>query len=197
MLILEGPDCIGKTSLANSLLAELKRIASGHCVDVSYAHIGQEAKSWDSEAYLDRLKEFTIQDRWHLSELAYGQVFRGESNLTEPEALALSKEITRRGCFIVVLFATYDHEYTEMLNRYHKADQELFHDFEKLVLVNDAYRKMAHNPGMTCFGVPIKINNAMQVVRPNDIPGFVENIAKIYFKRQLCANPVQTRLDIE
>lgn len=73
--ILEGPDGVGKTTLARAIQDKTK----GHLIHCSYD------KSWDMEEYhtdiIDSAHDLSIYqdvilDRWAVSEYVYGTVFR-------------------------------------------------------------------------------------------------------------------------
>jgi thymidylate kinase len=77
LYILEGPDGTGKTTLAKSI------------ADATGGHIlhGTYNESWDVKKYHETMLEAAtsllpyqdvVMDRWALSELVYGTVFRGE-----------------------------------------------------------------------------------------------------------------------
>lgn len=74
--ILEGPDGVGKTTLANAIAEKTK----GHVLHCSWS------KDWNMEEYfetvMDAAKELdfyqdVVIDRWAPSEYVYGHVFRG------------------------------------------------------------------------------------------------------------------------
>lgn len=70
MLIVEGPDGVGKTTLCKKLLKGLP----GHV----YAHFTRLPPGFDYHwGYADRASRRVVQDRFHMSELAYAKA-RGE-----------------------------------------------------------------------------------------------------------------------
>lgn len=82
IIVLEGPDLAGKTTIAR----EYERRG------FTYHHQGP-LKTSAREAYLEPLRGFTygfhVLDRWHLGELVYGPMLRGESKVDD----ALLEEI--------------------------------------------------------------------------------------------------------
>jgi len=68
-IIIEGPDCGGKTSLINSLFRDYKRIHNGVFPTSDEAMLAYSHQ-------LNCMRENTIFDRMHLSELIYGKVMR-------------------------------------------------------------------------------------------------------------------------
>lgn len=83
MLILEGPDCAGKTTLLKELIARtIKRLSSdGSLASIVVQHFGLLPDSWDYyKDYLDRISVDRVSDRFHFSELIYGPVLRGQVN---------------------------------------------------------------------------------------------------------------------
>lgn len=90
IVILEGPDGAGKTSVANALSD-----AFGECVVI---HNGPETRTWeefgrqleDADFRRDRGVS-TIIDRSYLSEVIYGNAYRGESLITRDTSRMLEE----------------------------------------------------------------------------------------------------------
>lgn len=65
MIIIEGTDGVGKTTLARELQKQLR---------CAYVHYGLLPEWWCKEAYVSRLLEHSVYDRYHWSEAAYSEV---------------------------------------------------------------------------------------------------------------------------
>lgn len=76
VIILEGPDCSGKTTLANQLMAQFKNCIYIHCStsdDIESLHIAAITTA------IEASNDFpVIIDRLHLSEEIYGKIFRNK-----------------------------------------------------------------------------------------------------------------------
>jgi len=68
MLILEGADQLGKTTLANKLLKELHKRGYPYV----YRHFTRLPDCWKYPmSYLAHVSEPVVQDRFHMSEIVY------------------------------------------------------------------------------------------------------------------------------
>jgi thymidylate kinase len=96
LIILEGPDGAGKTTLAEALVAK---------TGAELWHRGPIQGS-PQEEYLDPITGWdssthVICDRWHLGELVYGPIFRGESKLDEDTRIDIDLAIRKAGGILV------------------------------------------------------------------------------------------------
>lgn len=73
MIIIEGADAVGKTTLAKRICQEL---------DLRYAHYGLLPKTWDYLTdYVPSIADRVVLDRFMLSELVYSRVLNREHKL--------------------------------------------------------------------------------------------------------------------
>lgn len=105
MLIIEGPDLVGKTTLARELVRKITERGHPHV----YHHLSRLPDSFDRYwGYYRLASPFVVQDRFHMSEPLYAWA-RGD----EPGKYGLTPERYRQvdgmlrlvGAFTVVLFA--------------------------------------------------------------------------------------------
>lgn len=75
MLIIEGPDCAGKTTLAKKFVNLL-----GRYLPYIYQHLSRLPKGWSLHEYFDLIYLCRVQDRFHISEPLYAQM-RGDTSL--------------------------------------------------------------------------------------------------------------------
>jgi len=117
MLILEGPDLIGKTTLAQRLLKDTRLTSSGYV----YGHLGLLPDGWELTQYLNLAQTWLVQDRFHLSEIVYRAMDGGETLFT-PELFRLLEGALRLyGAFTVVITAEED----VLHNRWGQRPEEL------------------------------------------------------------------------
>ena len=93
IVVLEGPDGSGKTTLANAL------VEAGW----AYEHSGPPEKP-SLEHYLDMLRRHggpVVLDRWHGGSYVYGIVFRGMDDLTSYERWTLEGAAMAQGATLV------------------------------------------------------------------------------------------------
>lgn len=138
MLIIEGPDRVGKSRLCIAVRdAILERATKddlswmehavryaasqpqyqiesdeGGRIMLPIMHLGLEAAGWKPRAYQHIASAAMIADRFHMSDLFYGMVCRGESGLSEDEYRIVDGVIHGVGGMIVVVLprdaAVYD-----------------------------------------------------------------------------------------
>ena len=117
MIIVEGPDGSGKTTLINRLgykRRHLRALRAGRGADgdrkqgwggsdeASIAYTRQLLRAqWDEQYQYPSLPPIAF-DRFHLSELVYGPLLRGASGITKEEALLLNRVITGFGIPVIL-----------------------------------------------------------------------------------------------
>jgi thymidylate kinase len=123
-IILEGPDCAGKTTLANSL--------KGKLTDYLYIHHGQYKHSYAPHMESLKLRNVIIDRHWP-SELIYSTIFRSgpvyNVNIMEYEA---RRDVNTK--FILCLPPK-----SKVLARFEERKQHGGEDFESVAKVYDAY----------------------------------------------------------
>lgn len=86
MLVVEGTDLLGKTTLCNKLV---KRLNDEYRALFTYQHLGRLPAHWHSVwSYVDKMTRYCVQDRFHDSELAYAQA-RGDRPIIDNDAYRL------------------------------------------------------------------------------------------------------------
>tara|TARA_R110001592_G_scaffold7393_6_gene41486 strand:- start:1189 stop:1662 length:474 start_codon:yes stop_codon:yes gene_type:complete len=123
-IILEGPDCAGKTTLATAL--------KGKLTDYLYIHHGQYKHAY--KPHLESLKlDSVIIDRHWPSELIYSTIFRGGPayNINQMEQLA-RKDVNNK--FILCLPPK-----AKVLSRFEERRKDGDEDFDSVGKVYDAY----------------------------------------------------------
>lgn len=99
IILIEGPDGSGKTTLANKIQQQ-----TGYTLlHRSYPKTEEEKANMKNE-YMEVIKsrKNIIMDRCWYSEMAYGPAMRGETNITYPDMYELEKAIVRYGGGMVI-----------------------------------------------------------------------------------------------
>lgn len=132
VIILEGPDCSGKTTLANQLMAKYRNhvyIHNAVCNDIEGLHLN----ALTSAIKLSR-NFVVIIDRLHLSEQIYGKIFR---NKVAYDTKKFENNVNTYSNIYKVLCLT-DKETTLKLHKERK-NIEMFDDVSKIW---DAYNEV-------------------------------------------------------
>jgi len=201
MLVIEGPDMVGKTTLANEIENQINKIAAPFSLRRLHYRMLKPDFDYHFDYLLD-IRKWTICDRFVWSELAYGEACRS-SHKIEPYALdeILDKLDEVQGMCIFIL-PTYK-AYMDMLT----ANQLLVHGLEDESQFDEAARKRHVHSGEdmavantmfwemwthTLVGIiwrgvnvrPIDVVWCMQDA--DDFPDqkFAKKVAKEYVKRQ-------------
>lgn len=120
MLIVDGSDCTGKTTLCKELVEKLNFTHRSLRHAYSYSHLGALPARWDFyKHYVERCQPWLVQDRFHLSELAYGIVTRYGTSITRLEDI--ERYLDELPAMRVVLTAE-----DSLLDRRYSIERELF-----------------------------------------------------------------------
>lgn len=139
MLIVEGPDLVGKTTFCRALV---KRADERGRFPAIYHHLSRLPSTWHPDRdYEPLMSPFVVQDRFHLSEIVYGHVTRGESFLSPGSASHLDEVNARMGGLTLVFFAP---DKDLVRQQYAKRGDEMF-GLEAILAVNDMYRLLVED----------------------------------------------------
>lgn len=102
LILLEGPDGAGKTTLADRLAVAVQHRFGSEPIRM---HSGPPTRTPDEE-YIGRLEPYDVRakiiaDRWHLGEMVYGPIFRGESKLTLDSCHHIEQYLMARGALLI------------------------------------------------------------------------------------------------
>lgn len=152
MLLIEGPDSVGKTRLAAELVNAL---ASRGC-PVRADKFGLPESTRMLAECKDRVSQWTVCDRSWVSEVAYGRTIRGTPRISTREAYACQEMFKRAGGLTVLVTAT-PSRYAAIMEELYDASREAFTK-EECLLVNEAYRRMVHDGEMDGYEVDVDIH---------------------------------------
>jgi len=143
LIILEGVDGAGKTTLAEELAGRLddnlsfKLMHSGPLKDDPLKEY-----EWRLRDYTPGTGQHVVCDRWHVGELVYGPLYRGSSKLTEPMRKHVEMYLDRLGAHKVVVSAPI----ATIQERLRLRGEDFLQD-NHLGLVWDFYNEYAHQYG--------------------------------------------------
>jgi len=161
MLIIEGPDRVGKSTFVKELIRRLGELNGGK--EPGTDHFGLEDSALDTvDGYAPRIKPWTVSDRGWLSEVVYGEELRGHSNVTPNMRYILDGMQAAAGGFTVLVHAR-KNLYAHLLDL-HWSDEEAFGK-KDLAKAAARFQKIAEAPR---FGVPA---NIMTVAVTQAVPG--------------------------
>lgn len=108
MIIVEGPDCSGKTTFCKALMEGLQHRWPAYSNRI-YAHFTRLPPNFDYYwNYVDRMSKGVIQDRFHMSEIIYSKV-RGQVTFLDEETYRMvDARLALLGCIQVLITADTD-----------------------------------------------------------------------------------------
>lgn len=141
IIILEGPDGGGKTTLANTL----SKHSGWPIKHFSYPKTQEEVDNMFS-MYLDMLNsleptENVILDRCWYSDMCYGPVMRGAATITTAKMLELEEAALKHGCMVVLCID----EPTVLWQRVSKRGDDYITDEEKFYEICNYYIEVFFN----------------------------------------------------
>ena len=132
MLLIEGPDMIGKTHLCDRIAREL---------GVKVDKFGLPERDGMVAHCMQRLKPLTVYDRGWISEVVYSIKARGQlPTITSDDCATICRKAEQVGCLTVVVYAD-DDVYSELVERWWSRGEAF--SKEQCKAVNAAYRHLA------------------------------------------------------
>lgn len=145
MLIIEGADLVGKTTMVQAVTERLHEAGLPHVP----LHMTRPSPSFDYyRNYLDLVSRHTVWDRFHLSGLVYRSLddypYTGS-----PEAFSLVEaKIRQVGGMSVILYT----DAQTILDRFKTHAKREMYDVERILSVNDAFIEMGYHTAITVRG---------------------------------------------
>ena len=146
MIIVEGTDCVGKSTLCKKLLEKLHDAG----VPSLYMHFPKIPANWDYfHDYQDYMHQNIMLDRFYMSEAVYGDICRNGSRITKTMYRQLDGLIRQVPAVTVVITAEHDW-LKEHLNKIYEGREELY-DKQVILNVNEGFLKVIDaSCGMEC-----------------------------------------------
>ena len=151
LIVLEGPDGAGKTTLANRLIHTFLENSKDDSAEL--IHRGPLDPAIDPlHEYLLSLKynrrdynHLVVLDRWHVSEMVYGPIYRGASRLNQFRWVYIEKWLEAQGALRLVVTAP-----THILRARVEERGDDYIDINDLDRINSGFfRWQASHPGWT------------------------------------------------
>lgn len=134
MLIIEGSDKLGKTTLAHAIVKEAN---SRRKYPALYGHFTKLPDTWDAESdYRRYVSPWTVMDRFHMSDPVYRAMDRGRTSMTQKAYKEIDQMVKKLGGFTVLMTCPED----ELRRRWKETEsRDEMYDVDKAVTVNALY----------------------------------------------------------
>jgi hypothetical protein len=134
MLIVEGPDLVGKTTLAKKLATYLNDHGWPHV----YRHLSRLPESWRVQSvanYRRLMSPYVVQDRFHMSEPMYATMRRDAAFLGPSSYAQVQRELRNFEAFTIVITA----DESLIRRRYERCERPEMYKLADILRVNDLY----------------------------------------------------------
>lgn len=133
MLILEGSDCLGKTTFARTLLGVAD---AREKFPTFYSHMSRPNSVFDFYTdYLDMMTRYAIQDRFHLGGIVW------HNRICQPSLDIIEGWLKGMGSMTFIMFASDHAAYRDMIE---KDERGNLLSIDAMVKANFQYEKLAH-----------------------------------------------------
>ena len=171
MLILEGADLVGKTTLAHKLIAEMNQRGWPHV----YRHLSKLPDAWRAQAtsnYSRLASPYIVQDRFHVSEPVYAWI-RGEKPMMTPQSYSDVEAVLRIDAkFTVIIVAD-----ASLIERRYIAEREMY-SLEKVLKVNALYRHILDTGEI--HGYETEVHHSIVCTEGDEWPSGISEICDKY-----------------
>lgn len=165
MIIVEGTDLVGKTTLCKALEAELNANGSPYV----YRHLSRLGTAVPTFAgYLPMLRDrCVIADRLYLSRQAYGRALKNQAVLSDHEQMVLDAVCVASGVQVVIVTATEGW----LRDAYAAADRDEMYSLQQILDVNAEYERLLIS---SLWHVHLHVTQTSCFVNASDKPAFEE-----------------------
>lgn len=144
MLIFDGPDLVGKSTLVKQACERLNARGLMHMP----MHLTRPPECWDAcQGYVEKMSVHTVWDRFHLSQIAYRACDDHPSQLTPLKLDVVEAQLRLIGGYSCVVTAE-----PEVIERRHAERGDDLYSLEHILRVNAVFRRMCteHTFTMRC-----------------------------------------------
>lgn len=160
MLIIEGSDCLGKTTFANLLVSEA---AKREKYPIYYSHMSRPNSAFDFfDHYTDMMSKFAVQDRFHIGGIVW------HSKINEAELSIIEGRLRSIGSMTMMFYVSDFVWFKKKLKEDNRGN--MFGD-NAIIAANEFYKKLAEGK---LSKKPI-IDFAFDIKKKNQkVPGYPE-----------------------
>lgn len=177
MIIIEGTDLLGKTTLANALVRKLNRAGLPHV----YSHFSKLADSWHIyHHYIPFIQRNVVMDRFYMSRCAYGQALKNQAVIDLDTYRMLDAKVRLVGGLHVLLTASDDY-IRHNWDRYSSRGE--MYNLDAVQSVNDTFMRFADE---SVYDVDIHAHLTQPGVYIAD--DFIDMVLSEYSQRQHVLN---------
>jgi hypothetical protein len=173
MFILEGSDCLGKSTFAEKFLAEANKL---ELFPTFYSHMSRPNCTFDFfRHYKDMITDFAVQDRFHLGGIIWHDM------IPQPELDIIEGWLRARGSMTMVFYASDEEWYKDQLMKDKRGN---LLSIEVMCQANRDYKAMAEGR----HEIEVKIDYSQDIKRcgkPVDYPDtlYAGSIVEEWFDR--------------
>jgi len=174
MILIEGPDMVGKTTLAKELAVELDTHV--------YQHLSKPPASFHPTiGYIDLASRYSVRDRFHISQAVYARVTGRDTSFTPEANLLVGAHLRMLGVFTVILTC----DDCQLEKRFAKLEDRELYDLETILKANNTFKEIGRKNGRHMdfnFDVDLHINCSEK--NPYPTHNTVDYILNLYEDRQ-------------
>jgi len=175
MLVIEGPDNVGKTRLANDLVLRVQKQG----IPAYYSHMSKPPDCFDYHRdYEDWMSYWAVQDRFHIGNIVYGDLFRG-SSLTHSGFRYVERLLRLHFSLVVLIYAS---KIEDVFSNW--VDEDEMYSREKACAVTAYYDNLARGE-MSTGGLRPKIDVCYDISEhgyPAENPEFIDCVVSSWHK---------------
>lgn len=141
MLIIEGSDCLGKTTFANLLVSEAarryKHLTEEARFPIFYSHMSRPNSGFDFfDHYTDMMTRFAVQDRFHIGGIVW------HNKIKQPALDIIEGRLRALGSMTIIMYAS-DLEWYE--KRLKNDERGNMLSIKNMLNANEWFRNLVHN----------------------------------------------------
>lgn len=151
MLIIEGPDLVGKTTLVRALTTRLNELGWPHV----HRHMGKPPDCWRQDpvsCYARLCSTYLVQDRFDLSELVYAPLRDAQPHFSPTQHRSIVRNLRAHCSYLVVVTA-----HPALIEQRYASRPEMF-SLDKVLLANDRFRQAAQDGELDGYPIPVDLH---------------------------------------